>query len=133
MGWLGPSNKYINVMDCGVQIKLEIGKGRQKMDFSPGDKTLCVQSPHSCYLEAQFAIGADKEGTEGTDSSPWGILFWVCTHIRKTGERPQSCHTACGADVSVRHLPVATGLAFCCGPVPHSQHVGLTQPLQGNA
>lgn len=64
MRWLGPSNKYINVMGCGVQIKLDMRKGRQKVDFSPGDKTLCVQPPHCYYLEAQLAIGADKEGTD---------------------------------------------------------------------
>lgn len=134
-GWLGPSNKCINVtVGCGVQITLEMGKQRQKVDFSPGDRTLCVQTPHRYYLEAQPALGADKERT---DSSPWGVLFWVSTHLGEPGERPQSCHTACGADVSVWHLSaakdLARGAAFCHGPVPHSQHIKLTQPLQGNA
>lgn len=77
--WLGPSNKHIYIpVGCGVQIMLEMGECRQKMDFSPGNcpKALSVQIPLCYYLEIQPALGADKERT---DISPWGILFWVCT------------------------------------------------------
>lgn len=78
------------------------------MDFSPGNKALSMQIPLCYYLDIQPPLGADKERT---DSSPWGILFWVCTRDRR--EAPVLPHSS-GADVSGWHLSVAMGLARGC-------------------
>jgi len=67
MGCLGPSNKYINVVVCcGVKISLGMGGWGKKVDLGPGEETLCVQTPHCCYLEAQPALGADKRRTDSS-------------------------------------------------------------------
>lgn len=67
------------------------GRCRQKMDFSPGNKALSMQIPLCYYLEIQPALGAGKERT---DSTPWGILFWVCT--RDWREAPVLPHSSGG-------------------------------------
>lgn len=79
--WLGPSNKNINVaVGWEVQIMLEMGDCKQKMDFSPGNKALSMQITLCYYLEIQPALGVDKERT---DSS--GIFY--LGSAPETGER----------------------------------------------
>lgn len=90
--WLGPSSEYINVaVGCRVQIMLEMGECKQKMDFGPGNKALCMQIL-LCY---QPALGADKERT---DSSPWGIFIFV---LHQRLERSSSFATQLWGQMSV--------------------------------
>lgn len=78
-----------------VQIMLEMGECKQKMDFGPGNKALCMQILLCYYPEIQPALGADKERT---DSSPWGIFIFV---LHQRLERSSSFATQLWGQMSV--------------------------------